>query len=351
MAGKERNENSVLISIDDLTASAPNQAAPGAGPGRDESGLIDLQGLENAGLVGRKGGDVDSPSSAPGFEPSSTLRVTPARQGPGVGLIVGVALGTILVLGGGVVLGIKFFGGDAANTAAGAVAAGTAVPSGAPSAAVPSGPTSVATAGTEAAPASGPASAPESVAAAAGSTPESDAEEADDDKANGKTPAKPSRPSGTRPTKRTTASAPVAPTTSASRAMAATAEPPKRNSEVDDMLGALEGRGTSQNGKKTDTQLPPDPTLPPSLSRQQIMSVVTRNAAGVRKCSQEVGGGSGTAVVEMVINASGNVTEANVVGGELKGTPLGDCVSRKVKVFRFAQFNGDSMRIKMPFRL
>lgn len=364
MAGKERNENSVLISIDDLTSGSPNQSGTAKGPGRDESGLIDLQGLENSGLVGRKGGDVDSPSSAQGFEPSSSLRVAPQRQGPGVGLIVGVALGTVLVLGGGVALGIKFFGGEGEAGATTAQGAGVAVPSGAPSAAVPSAATSMAVAGSTATSAgvagstamagSAPGSTPESLAAAPASAPGSEGDdEAEGDDKPGKTPGKPNRPAGTRPTKRNAAAPSVAAATEAPKALAAK-EPPKRSSEVDDMLGALDGSKKpveNGGGGGRTTELPPDPTLPPSLSRQQIMSVVTSNAAGVRKCTQEVGGGTGTALVELVINASGNVTDADVVGGELKGTPLGECVSRKVKVFRFAQFNGDPMRIKMPFRL
>ena len=75
-----------------------------------------------------------------------------------------------------------------------------------------------------------------------------------------------------------------------------------------------------------------------------------RNARSITSCKDGTDA-SGTVPVEMVIGRAGRVTSATVQSGPQRGTPVGSCIERKVRAFRFPQFSGDPMRIVMPFAL
>jgi len=143
----------------------------------------------------------------------------------------------------------------------------------------------------------------------------------------------------------------------AARQPAARKPAPKKEStsEVDDLLGALDGSGGGSKSRAASpaaaTPAPSaDPMLPEKLTRRQILMVVKRNARDIRTCK---GGtdASGSVPVEMTISRQGRVTSAKVKSGPQKGTAVGACVERKVRAFRFPQFSGDPMRIVMPFAL
>ena len=114
-------------------------------------------------------------------------------------------------------------------------------------------------------------------------------------------------------------------------------------SEVDLMLHG----GGSKNTPGLDAV---DPLLPTKLNRNQIIKVVRRNAGAVRKCKEMEPKTGGLVMVSILIKPSGTVQSAKVTSAQ-KGTAMGNCVERKVKVFRFGQFSGPPMRIKMPFSL
>ncbi len=144
----------------------------------------------------------------------------------------------------------------------------------------------------------------------------------------------------------------------AARAPAARKPAAKKEStsEVDDLLGALDGSG---GGSKSRAASPAaaspapsggDPLLPEKLTRRQILTVVKRNARTITACKGD-SGASGTVPVELVIGRAGRVTSAKVKSGPQKGTEVGACIERKVRAFRFPAFAGDPMRIVMPFAL
>ncbi|MCB9554236.1 MAG: AgmX/PglI C-terminal domain-containing protein [Myxococcales bacterium] len=149
------------------------------------------------------------------------------------------------------------------------------------------------------------------------------------------------------------AAAPAAPRPERQVAAAkrAPARPKKEASdEVDALLGALDGSGGGSRAAAPSAAAPSgDPMLPEKLSRQQILTVVKRSARAVQACKPGADAG-GTVPVEMVIGPSGQVTSAKVEGARA-GTAVGACVEGKVRAFRFPQFSGEPMRIKMPFSL
>ena len=91
----ERNEQSVLISLDSLAANEEDKKAGAASGG--ESGLIDIGALESAGLLD----DVDDAGPTMAVAPSSAGAVRTRRRGGGtiVGLVIGAALLTATVVG------------------------------------------------------------------------------------------------------------------------------------------------------------------------------------------------------------------------------------------------------------
>lgn len=127
-------------------------------------------------------------------------------------------------------------------------------------------------------------------------------------------------------------------------------------SEVDDLLGALDGSGGGSKSRAASPAASPtpspvgDPMLPEKLTKRQILTVVKRNARTITTCKEGTDA-SGTVPVEMVIGRAGRVTSAKVKSGPQKGTPVGSCIERKVRAFRFPQFSGDPMRVVMPFAL
>ena len=121
---------------------------------------------------------------------------------------------------------------------------------------------------------------------------------------------------------------------------------------MDDLLGSLNGKKpAAPAGGNDPVAAPVDPMLPERLTRRQILTVVKRNAGGVRKCKAQPPGASGTVTVKMQIAPNGSVSSAKIASGPIKGTAQGNCVERTVKVFRFPQFSGDPMQINMPFAM
>ncbi len=351
MSGEERKDHSMLISLDSLTAANPNQGDASGAAGDGESGLIDLGGI-GLGAPGE-----ESPGlMAPGFEAAAPIRVAPVRS-YNLGAVLGIAVGVLLLVGGGVYFGTQMSKSDpapqpgagtpslaagaAATTGSTAPSAAAAAPS-APPSAVASAPASdgadggTTVASAPAAPESAPATeakkvyTPAQIAAWKAKQARLKAEAEEKAKAEAaKVAAAPAKPKG-----------PTAPAA------------PKGKDEVDDMLTGLNGGGAAAAARTGGGTVvaPDDPLLPKKLGKAQILGVVRKNAAGVAKCKAETKGESGTVMVDMVIAKTGTVTQANVVTGQ-KGTQLGNCVERKVKVFRFPQFNGPPMRIKMPFAM
>jgi predicted Zn finger-like uncharacterized protein len=176
----QRNENSVLFSLDHLTKSAEPQSQPDAGFGRskDDSGIIDLKALSAKAESMRPPTLQDTnPLSSPlGVAPplgfaaplggfGSAAEAQPKSRLP---MFIGGGAGVALLLVLGIVIGLKIGGGAAAPTS---VASASATPSPSASAAAEAMPSAAVSASASAAAATPSASAstaaaPTSVAAA-----------------------------------------------------------------------------------------------------------------------------------------------------------------------------------------
>lgn len=370
----QRNENSVLFSLDSLSAD-PEPARSGgmvtSTGGSDASGLIDISALSAGGALGAPvapadlddafggasgGAAVFAPVAAAPAGPMPTYVTRPTGGGGKVAIYAVLAL---LVLGGGGFAAWYFTrdvtpeGGQtpasvaAANAASAPASGPSTVVIGAPATAAAAAALAPVTATSAASVASAApatdAAAPESLAAV---TPKAT-------RSARKTPRRRTTRTPTRP--RAAAEdkpAAAAPRTSAPRR--ATRKPSKSASEVDNLLDGLGGGGKPT--KRQPSQRAPaaaaggDPTLPDKLSKSQILRVVRTNASKISGCKNRDPNASGTIKVVMIIGKSGRVNSAKA-GGAFAGTPVGSCVEGKVKSFRFPQFGGDDMRINMPFRL
>jgi TonB family protein len=132
--------------------------------------------------------------------------------------------------------------------------------------------------------------------------------------------------------------------------------PPKKGGdEVDDLLGAIDGKKPA-GGAGTGRPAPPppgggdDPLLPEQLTKAQILQVVKQKAGAISNCKDRQPGASGTVMVKIRIGRNGKVDSAEVTKG-YKGEPVGNCVESTVRGFAFPQFSGDPMSINMPFAL
>ena len=346
----ERNEQSVLISLDSLTADQGDSSSGAAAGG--ESGLIDIGALESAGLLDdMPAAGVAGPSAA--VAPASAGAVKARRRGihPMVWVVAG-----LLLVGGSVFATLQYVG---AQKEAEKLAADAKAKAEADVAAAKLKAAEAEAAAAKAAAAAAAAKVPDAATTAAAKTPDAGATAAakvpDAGTAVAKGKGRKWRPKGKRPNKPTEKPAAAAAPVAAAPAVAAA--PPKKpakpkTDEADDLLNALSGAKPAGNPGADPAKGPEasDPLLPKSLKRGQILTVVRKNAAQVRKCKQEAGGESGVVRVKVSIAGSGSVKSAKVVSAQ-KGTALGACVERKVRVFRFPQFSDSVMSMTLPFSI
>ncbi len=364
----QRNENSVLFSLDSLAqeVESSNKAKVSNTGGSEASGLIDISALSSIGGPAAGGDDPFGPSGmapAPltGAAPVQPLVAPSSKSNTGV--VVALVVIILLLLGGGGAAA-WFLLKDDPEADKPDVAA-----SDAPAKLSVGGPSEAEKAAAEKAAIEEAAEklAAEKIAAEKAAAAKAAEEGAGGDDGAGEddggekvASAKPkaSRRARTRRSSAKPAAAKPAAPKPAARKPAARKPAAKKEStsEVDDLLGALDGSG---GGSKSRAASPAaaspapsggDPLLPEKLTRRQILTVVKRNARSITTCKNGTDA-SGTVPVELVIGRAGRVTSAKVKSGPQKGTSVGACIERKVRAFRFPQFSGDPMRIVMPFAL
>lgn len=361
----QRNENSVLFSLDSLSSAAEGPKVSNTG-GTEGSGLIDISAMLGGGSASSSSSGGDSFGGPIGLAPAAPAAMSGAplpslvnRKKSNTGLIVGIVAGAAIIAGGivaAVVLGKDDKAGtDVATPPSGpavvAVGAGDAPKSAA------AAPSSVAAApATQAAPAS--EAAPVSMAAAA--DPNAGARPAAGLAPRGAAPAAGARNAPARPAGGGNEDAP---SVAAPRPAAAPTPPPeapkpppkKGGDEVDDLLGAIDGKKPAGGGGTGRPAPPPpgggdDPLLPEQLTKPQILGVVKKGAGAISSCKDRQPDASGTVFVTIKIGRNGKVDSASAKK-PFDGTPVGNCVESTVKTFTFPQFSGDPMTINMPFAL
>ena len=346
-----RTEQSVLISLDTLERTPLGPRSRGRAQSTDGSGLIDLRGLDSDGLgptppvAGASANQAAAlaPAPVPGRMTALPRRraawLMPAVMGAASMLLVG-GIGFFLMSHEGGI-GPEDGGGPPSakrSTPAPAIRAADLAPP--PASPPPPGTWAVL------------AAAPASVAAVLAPGPASVA---------AASPPKPRSPVAAGGGSPGHAAATPRPAVVDNRPAVADTPPPpppkpakKGGEDVDDLLGALDGKGSRPAGGGARPGAAEDPmlgeSLTESLTKQQILSVVKQKAGSIADCRSRDPSVSGTVFVKMRIERTGHVSEASA-NPPFAGTPVGGCVAGVVRGFVFPQFNGDPMSFSMPFAL
>ncbi|MCK6575934.1 AgmX/PglI C-terminal domain-containing protein, partial [Myxococcota bacterium] len=96
---------------------------------------------------------------------------------------------------------------------------------------------------------------------------------------------------------------------------------------------------------------PPDAGGLKTLSRNEIMGVVSANTAAIQACGAAQPDLKGILAVATTIERDGSVSAAAVTTSKFRGTPVGTCVEQKVRGLRFPKFSGDPVRFNLPLTL
>jgi predicted Zn finger-like uncharacterized protein len=361
----QRNENSVLFSLNNLQALATGgggaKAAPAAGASSSEarpgfassqtegSGLIDIRAMAASTLAASPGGSGSSAKgeelpglgSAPVFSPMAAPILMPAApSGPPKWMwaILGVGVAAVLGI---VVVGVLLLTKKTPETAVAVAPAATAPAAAAAAPAAPAAAAPAAAAPTAAAPA---AAAPGAVAA---NDAKDDAKKHHKDKVAA---------AGVKVAKNDPAKAESAPPPVAAPAPAAPKK--SKHDELDDLLNSASPGETPKSRKKASDEGDSGgsaaaggggESLPDQLDKQQIVGGMTRVKSRVADCYTQYKV-PGMVSVALTIGNSGHVTNATS-GGSFAGTPTGDCVARAVKSATFPRFKGSPQSINYPFIL
>ena len=341
----QKREDSGLMALGDVTF-------PTGAPTDGGSGLIDMNALQSAGLVGdgevppQVGGPTEPPVEAP--------------PPPRLGFWLAVAGVTLMMVSVGIVVTwLLLRDGDSAPGAAAPKstpgAASKAPPSAPESAAVaseapPSAPESAAVAS------EAPPSAPESAAVASEAPPSAPesvavASEAPPSAPESVAVASEAPPSAPESAAVASEAPPSAPESVAVLAAPATEAPPTETPPAP----ATEAPAT----EAPPTEAPPAPAteapaseaakvrLPRQLSKAQVVKVIQSNEQAVRRCQRQAKKATRVEVA-VTIDRSGAVYRA-IPDAPETDTDLGKCVARAVKKFVFPPFAGDPMRIRLPY--
>jgi predicted Zn finger-like uncharacterized protein len=376
----QRNENSVLFSLNNLQALAVSAqkektGANGGGFGgherSDGSGLIDIRAMAATTLGGApaargtKPGEEELPAwGASAFSPVSAPVMLPvATQGVPkwmVGVMIGMG-GLILLVIVMVVMIVRHPVPTVVQPAPQPVAPTAAQPGAAQPNGVPGGPppTTPVVAATPASP------------TGADKKPPADDKKPADDKTGdhshritlnsshkhsgqGKVPVPAGAPDE-----------PAAPPMRSGEPIAPKPKAPKKGGdELDDLLNRAIGAGSApaaapkhaaaaaddgSSAAAAPKHAAADENLPDSLSRSEIQSGIGRVKGKANACFAQFNV-PGVVTVSLSIGPNGHVQTANATG-KFAGTPTGDCVAHAAKSASFPRFRGAPVSIDYPFVL
>jgi hypothetical protein len=359
----QRNENSVLFSLNNLQAlasgsggakPAAQQAEPRPGFASSQtegSGLIDIRAMAASTLASGSApspsGKADEPAfpSAPLFSPMAAPILMPAPSaGPPKWIWAIAAIGVTAVLG-IVIVGILLItrkpvepvvamvptsAGGTTPAATGAAPTNPATPTGAaPAAPAPTG------------------AAPAAPAETKGSEPDDKGKKHGKDKGASAKPEKGAK-GGKNESSAAPSPAPAAPTP----APAAPAPTKKKGGDaLDDLLNAASPDSSPKPKKQAAAAEPAGggADLPEQLDRSAIVGGMGKVKGRVNACYDQYKV-PGMANVSLTISKSGKVSNASV-SGAFAGTPTGDCVERAVRSASFPPFKGAAQTIQYPYML
>jgi predicted Zn finger-like uncharacterized protein len=312
--------------VDDLGSLPPAPAVP---PVTDPGGGLGGMG----GLPPQQGmGGMGPMPVAPYQQPASPLKNPVVLAAGGLGALVVLVLLVLVV-----VLVVK---DDKEPTVAAAppVAAVPGAPAApgavAPAAGAPGAPGTPGAAPAAAAPGAPDPAAAAAAAAAATPPPAEEPAAAEPTKVAAASTPKPKpkpKPSGRRTSKPASSKPPPPP------------PPPTRSKrDCDPVLDfdCPEGGARSGGGSRKKT-----------LSPSDVLTVVRKNLGSVNKCGKKHGV-KGTVKMEWRILKSGNTTAVKVMTSKYAGTPVGSCMTRAIKRWKFPGYSGKPPPpVKFPFKL
>ncbi|MBI4508178.1 MAG: zinc-ribbon domain-containing protein [Deltaproteobacteria bacterium] len=375
----QRNENSVLFSLKNLTAmaneSAPKPSSPStpgfaSGGGSEASGLIDIRAMASMTMGGKKEegvprNDDGLPIFAPSAfaaPPSGVLIPTASSSQPkwmNSFVIGGIAVLAVAV----VVLGVLVFKGRSTSVA-GRLPEGVPVSSENGLDVPPSGEKGsvaeenrVALPGTTTAPPS-PAPPPSSVGTSPAPAPS--AAPTPSSRESRTSSKEPQRRAETRNEARTETKEKRGrerePEKQPARSSAASDPAPKASKEKCDEVACLvdstlpccrKGGSSGSSSSSSSSASAGGSNLPSTLSRSDIVSGIGTVRGRVMSCNDQYKV-AGTVMVKLLIDNDGTVSSASVQGS-FAGTPTGSCVERATKAARFKKFSGAKVPVQYPF--
>jgi predicted Zn finger-like uncharacterized protein len=373
----QRNENSVLFSLDDLENQNSRVGVVTNTGGSDASGLIDISllGQSDSG-AGSAQVDVLAPST-PAVVPASMPSLV-TRKRSNLGLIIGLSFGGLVLASG---IGVAVFMAlspaekiekpavqdtKIAATSPKKITIGGTTPSVAPKVKPEGTNTAAPVAKVQTVDAGQAKESAAAAVAATAPTGDKKVEVVKSKSAQAKKKRRSSKKSRSRSAKRKKPSS--------SRTAKAVTRPaplpivkprpaPRKSSgkkdELDDLWSGVGGTGAKRPVRKRAPAAAARPAAAPAasdnpllaekLSRRQVLSVVRRNARSIADCKNEQPDLTGTVMVDITIAGSGRVQRAKVITGKFSGTGVGRCVESRVKTFRFPRFGGSTMKLKIPF--
>ncbi|MEM6961884.1 MAG: GYF domain-containing protein, partial [Myxococcota bacterium] len=127
----------------------------------------------------------------------------------------------------------------------------------------------------------------------------------------------------------------------------ASSRPSSMNGNRTDLETLLD-RAVSGNGASSMQPAMVEQNLPEAPDRPAVLSALTRVAPQVAACGN---GQHGTAFAAVTVSgASGRVTNVQVTG-EFAGTAVGSCVARAVRGARFPRFSRSTFSVNFPYRI
>jgi hypothetical protein len=97
------------------------------------------------------------------------------------------------------------------------------------------------------------------------------------------------------------------------------------------------------------------PNLPDGLTQEAIYKVVNDNNTSMKLCYAEAARKgerlAGKMEVQLTIEASGDVTGADINTTQFKTSAMGQCTVRRVKTWKFPKFNGTPVTVVFPYVL
>ena len=92
--------------------------------------------------------------------------------------------------------------------------------------------------------------------------------------------------------------------------------------------------------------------LPFSLTHQQIVRVLGKTGASLKRCTAKDKSLRGAKVmVSITILRTGKPTKIRAISSSVRGTDVGRCIERTLGTSRFPKFRGDNMRMTVPVRI